>query len=526
MSADIVESDVLVIGCGIAGAVTALRLAEDPTLSITVITSAADPLESNTFYAQGGIIGGGVHDSPALLAQDLIAAGAGLNNRRAVRILATEGPRLVEEFLVRRLGVPFARSHGDQLEYIREAAHSTERILHAADATGQAIQTKLMEALRARPNVRILPSHTAVDLLTPSHHAYNRLRVYEPLSCGGAYVLNQAQNRVDTFLAKATVLATGGLGRIFLHTTNPPLARGDGLAMAARAGARIINAEYVQFHPTVFFHLNAAQFLISEAVRGAGARLINNRGKPFMEKYAPQWKDLAPRDVVARSIHQEMLATGANCVYLDLASYINRAKILRRFPNIYETCLKYGVDITKEPVPVVPAAHYFCGGVWADSFGRTTIRNLYAVGEVSCTGVHGANRLGSASLLEGLVWGWRAAGHIRQTLPKRAPLGPTDLPPWRDVGLEDFADPALIQQDLSTIQHIMWNYVGLIRSTKRLERAINDLYDLQDDITRFYRTTRLNDALVGLRNAVQAAIIVAEAAWRNRESSGCHFRLD
>ncbi len=526
MSADILESDVLIIGCGIAGSIAALRLAEDPSLSITVITSAPDPLESNTFYAQGGIIGSGVHDSPALLAQDIIAAGAGLNNRRAVRILASEGPRLVEELLIKRLGVPFARSHGDQLEYIREAAHSTERILHAADTTGQAIQTKLMEALRQCPNVRILASHTAVDLLTPSHHAYNRLRVYEPLACGGAYVLNQAQNRVDTFLAKATILATGGLGRIFLHTTNPPLARGDGLAMAARAGARIINAEYVQFHPTVFFHLNAAQFLISEAVRGAGARLVNKQGKPFMEKYAPQWKDLAPRDVVARSIHQEMLATGANCVYLDLASYINRAKILRRFPTIYETCLKYGVDITKEPVPVVPAAHYFCGGVWADSFGRTTIRNLYAVGEVSCTGVHGANRLGSASLLEGLVWGWRAAEHILRTLPNRAPLGPADLPPWRDVGLEDFADPALIQQDLSTIQHIMWNYVGLIRSTKRLERAINDLYDLQDDITRFYRTTRLNDALVGLRNAVQAAIIVAEAAWRNRESSGCHFRLD
>lgn len=526
MPADTVQSDVLIIGCGIAGGVTALRLAEDPALNITVITSAADPLESNTFYAQGGIIAAGVQDSPELLARDLITAGHGLNNRRAVRVLATQGPRLVEEVLVKQLGVPFARSHGDQLEYIREAAHSTERILHAADATGQAIQTKLIEALRARPNIRIFPAHTAVDLLTPSHHATDRLRVYEPLSCGGAYVLNQAANRVDTFLAKATVLATGGLGRIFLHTTNPPLARGDGLAMAARAGARIINAEYVQFHPTVFFHLNSAQFLISEAVRGAGARLINKRGELFMEKYAPQWKDLAPRDVVARSIHQEMLATGANCVYLDLASYINRAKILRRFPNIYETCLKYGVDITKEPVPVVPAAHYFCGGVWADSVGRTTIRNLYAIGEVSCTGVHGANRLGSASLLEGLVWGWRAAEHIRSYLPSRAPLGPTDLPPWRDVGLEDFADPALIQQDLSTIQHIMWNYVGLIRSTKRLERAIGDLYDLQDDITRFYRTTRLNDALIGLRNAVQAAIIVAEAAWRNRESSGCHFRLD
>ena len=526
MTASVTESDILIIGSGIAGVTAALRLSEDPAVAVTVVTSAPDPLESNTYYAQGGIIGRGRNDSPDLLARDLIRAGAGMNNRKAVRILATEGPRLVEEFLVRKLGVPFSRSQGDHLEYIREAAHSAERILHATDATGAAIQKKLVEALQSRPNVRVLPGYTAVDLLTPSHHAYNRLAVYQPLSCTGAYILNQAEHRVDTFLARSTVLATGGLGRIFLHTTNPPLARGDGLAMAARAGARIINAEYIQFHPTVFYHLNAAQFLISEAVRGAGARLVNNRGEPFMQKYAPQWADLAPRDVVARSIHQEMLTTGANCVYLDLASYINRAKILRRFPTIHETCLKYGVDITKEPVPVVPAAHYFCGGVWADQYGRTSIRRLYAVGEVSCTGVHGANRLGSASLLEGLVWGWRAAEHILAHLPEKPSLGPQDLPEWQDVGLEDFADPALIHQDLSTIQHIMWNYVGLIRSAKRLERAIGDLSDLQDDITRFYRTTRLNDSLIGLRNAVEAAIIVAEAAWRNRESRGCHYRED
>lgn len=526
MCADTIQSDVLIIGCGIAGAVAALRLSEDPSLSITVITSAPDPLESNTYHAQGGIIGRGRDDSPELLAQDLIRAGDDLNNRRAVRILTTEGPKLVEDFLVRQLGVPFHRGRGDHLEYIREAAHSSERILHVDDATGAAIQSKLIEAVQGRANIRLIPAHTAVDLLTPSHHAYNRLAVYEPLSCAGAYVLNQAQGRVDTFLAKATVLATGGLGRIFLHTTNPPLARGDGLAMAARAGARIINAEYVQFHPTVFYHQNAAHFLVSEAVRGAGARLVNSSGEPFMEKYAPKWKDLAPRDVVARGIHQEMLDTGAKCVYLDLASHINRAKILRRFPTIYETCLGHGLDITKDPVPVVPAAHYFCGGVWADLHGRTTIRNLYAVGEVSCTGVHGANRLGSASLLEGLVWGWRAADHIRGHLPKRFPLSPKDLPPWRAIGLEDYADPALIQQDLSTIQHITWNYVGLVRSSKRLERALGDLTDLQDDITRFYRTTRLNDALIGLRNSVEVAIIVAKAAWRNRESRGCHYRID
>jgi L-aspartate oxidase len=526
MTPNIIQSDVLIIGSGIAGSVTALHLSEDPSLNVVMITSAADPLESNTYHAQGGIIGRGEEDSSQLLVRDLIRAGAGLNSRRAVRILADEGPRLVQDLLVDTLGVPFCTSGGKQLEYIREAAHSARRILHVDDATGAAIQDKLVAAVKERPNIQLLPEHTAVDLLTPSHHAHNRLTVYEPLSCGGAYVLNQRESRVDTFLAKATVLATGGLGRIFLHTTNPPGARGDGLAMASRAGARIINAEYVQFHPTVFYHLNSAQFLISEAVRGAGAKLVNAQGEPFMQRYAPEWADLAPRDVVARSIHQEMLNTGSKCVYLDLASYISRSKILKRFPTIYETCLKAGVDITKELVPVVPAAHYFCGGVWADVYGRTSVRSLYAVGEVSCTGVHGANRLGSASLLEGLVWGWRAGGHIHAHLPDKFHLGPDDLPAWQDMGLEDYADPALIQQDVSTIEHIMWNYVGQVRSAKRLERAIGDLNDLQDDINRFYRTTRLNDSLIGLRNAVQAALIVAEAAWRNHESRGCHYRED
>jgi L-aspartate oxidase len=404
--------------------------------------------------------------------------------------------------------------------------HSTDRILHVGDATGKAIQEHLIAALKQCPNVTLMPSRTAIDLLTPSHHARNNLRVYEPLTCGGAYVLDNATGEVDTFLARATVLATGGLGQIFLHTTNPPRARGDGLAMARRAGARIINAEYVQFHPTVFYHLNAARFLVSEAVRGAGARLVNAEGEPFMQKYAPEWADLAPRDVVARSIHQEMLRTGAESVYLDFRSYIGAAKIRRRFPTIYETCLGYGVDITKDLVPVVPAAHYFCGGVWVDLFGRTSIGHLYAIGEVSCTGVHGANRLGSASLLEGLLWGWRAGEYISAHQPMHAPLGADEVPPWHDEGLEPAADPALIHQDHSTIQHIMWNYVGLVRSARRLERSIGDLHDLQDDITRFYRTTKLNDALVGLRNEVEAAIIIAESAWHNKVSLGCHYRED
>jgi L-aspartate oxidase len=295
--------------------------------------------------------------------------------------------------------------------------------------------------------------------------------------------------------------------------------------MAYNAGARIINAEYVQFHPTAFYYRDQARFLVSEAIRGAGGKLVNDRGEPFMQKYAPEWKDLAPRDVVARSIHQEMLTTGIKNVYLDLKSYLPADQIKSHFPAIHEKCLEYGVDITRDWIPVVPAAHYHCGGVWVDEYGRSSIRNLYAVGEVSCTGLHGANRLGSASLLEGLVFGARAAEDIQRTLGELE-IQPDDIPPWYDEGLTEVADPALIQQDMTTIQHIMWNYVGLVRSARRLDRAISDLRDLQVEIYRFYSSTKLSHDLIGLRNAVQSALIVALAAWANKVSQGCHYRVD
>ena len=519
------EADVLIIGCGIAGASAALRLAQNPKLRIMVVTAEADPHESNTYYAQGGIIYRGDDDSPERLMEDIERAGAGLSSPRAVRIVAEEGPALVRSFLVDQLGVPFDRVPGHGMERIKEAAHSTKRIIHVGDYTGRAIQEKLVEALRAYPNIELRTRHTAVDLLTPSHHSRNRVAVYDPLSCVGAYVFDQATGRVDAYLAQKTILATGGLGRIFLYSTNPPDARGDGLAMAYNAGARIINAEYVQFHPTAFYYRDQARFLVSEAVRGAGARLVDDRGEPFMHKYAPEWKDLAPRDVVARSIHHEMLITGSNCVYLDLKSYLPADQIRAHFPAIYQQCLEYGVDITRDRIPVVPAAHYHCGGVWVDECGRSSVRNLYAVGEVSCTGVHGANRLGSASLLEGLVWGARAAQDAQGTLDQLG-IEPDDIPPWYDEGLTEVADPALVQQDMTTIQHIMWNYVGLVRSTRRLDRAISDLRNLQVDITRFYSSTKLSHNLIGLRNAVQSALIIAQAAWENKVSQGCHYRVD
>jgi len=522
----VLETDVLIIGCGIAGTIAALRLSEDGRTRVTVLTKTSDPLESNTYYAQGGIIYEGTGDSPEQLAEDLIRAGDGMNNRRAVEILAREGPQLVRELLIKRYGVPFTLDSDQDLELTREAAHSTSRILHVADATGRAIQETLVEALRQRPNIQLLTDHMAVDLLTPAHHSLDRLAIYEPLSCVGAYVFDVQQGIVRTIVAKATILASGGLGQVFLHTTNPPSATGDGLAMAYRAGARIINAEYVQFHPTTFYHRGKAQFLISEALRGEGARLLNIHGEPFMHRYAPEWQELAPRDVVARSIHQEMLRTGAPSVLLDIASVMPAERIKERFPNICESCKRFGVDPTTEPIPVVPAAHYFCGGVWVDEWGHTSLERLYAMGEVSCTGVHGANRLGSASLLEGLVWGYRAAGDVLDRLSDLSRPKAGDIPRWRTEDTADAADPALVEHDMATIKHTMWYYVGLMRSRRLLIRALRDLTNLRQDIDAFYHTAQLDRSIISLRNAVLAAITVARSAWENRESHGCHYRVD
>jgi L-aspartate oxidase len=326
-----------------------------------------------------------------------------------------------------------------------------------------------------------------------------------------------------------TILATGGIGRIYRNTTNPPGARGDGLAMASRAGARILNAEYVQFHPTALSVPGAEGFLISEAVRGEGGVLLTPEGQPFMEKYSPEWKDLAPRDVVARAIHTEMEAHDYSYVLLDIASHLPAAKIKARFPNIYSECKRVGIDITRESIPVVPAAHYFCGGVAVDEWGRSSIANLYAVGEVSCTGVHGANRLASTSLLEGLVWGTRAARDIESCFVSDAhPAIPTraDIPAWDESNLTQDSDPALIQGDMQTIQNIMWHYVGLVRSGDRLSRAIRELRHLQNEIETFYRKTKLSDGLIGLRNAVEVGLVIGQAARHNRQSRGCHYRVD
>ncbi|MGC9348237.1 MAG: L-aspartate oxidase [Anaerolineae bacterium] len=520
-----IETDVLVIGCGIAGGTVALRLAEDRQRQVTLVTRTYEPEETNTRYAQGGIVARGQGDSAQLLAEDVLRAGAGLSLPDAVRVIAEQGPPLVQELLVEKLEVPFERDSSGNLLYTREGGHSLPRILHVGDATGHAIERALINHLQKLPNVDIRVGSTAVDLITPSHHSTHPLAVYEPITCCGAYVLDRAANKVDRVLAKATVLATGGVGRIYRHTSNPPSARGDGLAMAYRAGARVINAEFVQFHPTTLAVPGSDNFLISEAVRGEGARLYTPDGRHFMDDYAPQWGDLAPRDIVSRAIHQEMLENGYPHVLLDLASAMDRERIQERFPTIYETCRQAGIDITREPIPVVPAAHYFCGGVHVDLRGRSSLKGLYAVGEVSCTGVHGANRLASTSLLEGLVWGHRAARDIAAREDLTLVSG-DNIPPWRDVSEGAGPDPVLVYRDSRTIQNIMWLYVGLARNTHRLARALKDLDHLWGVIDDFYRTTRLNDRLIGLRNMAQAAWIVTRAAWHNRQSRGAHYRED
>ncbi len=521
-------TDVLIIGSGIAGATAALRLARNPQRRIILVTRSRDPHESNSRYAQGGIISRSPDDNPDLLVEDILAAGAGASLPQAARILAEEGPPLLQEILIEAAGIQFDREKDGSLSFGQEAAHSRRRILHVGDGTGSAIMDGLVAALKTRPNIELTSNVTAVDLITYPHHARDPLAAYKPVACHGAYIFDRTDRSVHRTAAAATILATGGLGRIFSNTTNPQGARGDGLAMASRAGARIINAEYIQFHPTALAVPGAEGFLISEAVRGEGAVLLTPDGQPFMAKYDPEWKDLAPRDVVARAIHLEMEANGYSHVLLDLASHMPAAKIKSRFPNIHAECLRVGVDMTREPIPVVPAAHYSCGGVAVDEWGRTSIDGLYAAGEVSCTGLHGANRLASTSLLEGLVWGNRCASHIEEMLDGERPSIPTrdEIPPWDESSLTDDSDPALIQGDMQTIQNIMWHYVGLIRSGDRLARAIRELRHLQNEIETFYRATKLSDGLIGLRNAVETALIVAQAAQHNRQSRGCHFRAD
>jgi L-aspartate oxidase len=520
---DILETDVLVIGSGIAGAAAALEAAR-AGLRVLVVNKAPRIEESNTLYAQGGIVSLGKDDAPDLLVDDILETGDGTGDPQAAEILAQEGKALVERILIGELAIPFTRSAPDKLDYAQEAGHSRRRILHVQDTTGRTIEDKFIAALRKRASVTLQTDQTAVDLLTVPHHSRNPVAYYRTPACIGAYILDNRTRRVRRVFAATTVLATGGCGAVFLYTSNPHGSIGEGYAMALRAGARIVNMEYIQFHPTSLYHRDPDGFLISETVRGEGARLKTKDGRTFMEKYSPK-RDLAPRDEVTRAIYEEMIATNSSYVLLDLASYA-KTDIRKRFPNIYKTCLGNGIDITKEPIPVVPAAHYCCGGVLVDPWGQTTLPGLYAVGEVSCTGLHGANRLASTSLLEGLVWGTRAGRRIAERFEPALSYRPSDIHPWYYPRREEEIDPALVQQDWLTIRSTLWNYAGIIRTSKRLERARADLEYLGHRIEKFYREAQMDTEIVGLRNGILVALMITRAALSNPVSRGAHFRRD
>lgn len=517
--------DYLVIGSGVAGLSFALEAARHG--EVLVVTKRACE-ESSTKYAQGGIaavLGDG--DSFEAHVQDTLTAGAGLNHPRAVELCVREGPARIR--WLRELGARFdvaqAPSHADEsspslplsapeLDLHLEGGHSARRIVHAGDMTGREVERALLEALAREPNVRVLEEHMAVDLITLSKYG-------GPEVCAGAYVLDVAQGKVETVLARATVLATGGAGKVYLYTTNPDVATGDGVAMAFRAGAEVANMEFYQFHPTALFHPKAKTFLISEALRGEGAVLRRLDGTPFMKEHDERG-ELAPRDIVARAIDHEMKRTGAEHVLLDITH--KPADFIREhFPGIHAECLRYGIDITREPIPVVPAAHYLCGGISTDLDGRTTIPGLWAIGECAHTGLHGANRLASNSLLEGLVFSHRAAAALAGIdRTKRFP----DVPDW-DVGEAVPSDEAVvITQNWDELRRLMWNYVGIVRSDKRLRRAARRIALLQEEIAEYYWKYFVTRDLLELRNIATVAALVVECAAARRESRGLHFTID
>lgn len=515
MSVRELETQCLVIGSGIAGLAAAAELSAHG-IETVVISCAPSNEETNTFYAQGGIIFRAAGD-PEKLIQDTLEAGCRTNYLPAVRQLAQLGPDLVNRVLIGKAGITF------DPEMTLEAAHSATRILHKGDTSGKTIEEGLVAYCQTLGNVRMLARTTAVNLLMTSYHGRDRSQRHSEAQCFGAFVYDQKNGEVYPIFAQHTVLATGGVGQLYLHSTNSKFARGDGMALAHRAGCRLESLEYLQFHPTTFFHPGSKRFLISEAVRGEGGVLLNHVGERFLSKFLPNAPvpEMAPRDQVAKGIHQEMLSTGAHCVYLDI-SHKPADWIKDRFPFIYRSCLNFDVDITRQPIPVVPGAHYHCGGVWTDLEGKTSIPRLWAAGEVACTGLHGANRLASTSLLEGLVWGTRA-GETIATRVKNSPAFPrVEIEPWKSEASR--VDPSFLSQDWLTLKHTMWNYVGLIKTDARLKRAEGILTELARGIDVFYRKAALSDALIGLRHASLAALLILDACKRNPKSLGCYQR--
>ncbi|MFO0756652.1 MAG: L-aspartate oxidase [Byssovorax sp.] len=513
--------DFLVIGSGIAGLTFALDAAEHG--SVTIITKRSRD-ESNTRYAQGGIAAVFAQDdSPEAHARDTLIAGAGLCHEVVAEICATEGPARVRELIAR--GAQFDRE-GDALSLTREGGHSARRVVHTADATGAEVERALVAAASAHPNIRIVEHQTAIDLIMLS-------RFGGPDLCAGAYVLDEAggepgsdghHHRVETYLARATVLSTGGAGKVYLYTTNPDVATGDGVAMAYRAGAEIGNMEFYQFHPTCLYHPQAKSFLITEALRGEGAILRRLDGTAFMGAHDPR-KDLAPRDIVARAIDFEMKRTGSEYVHLDI-THRPASFIREHFPMIHAECLKFGIDITAQPIPVVPAAHYMCGGISTDLHGRTTIPGLWAIGECAFTGLHGANRLASNSLLEGMVFGHRAALRLAAQIGELRQSAFPEVPAWQVGNAVPSDEEVVVAHNWDELRRTMWNYVGIVRSDARLRRAARRIALLQEEIREYYWKHLVTRDLLELRNIATVAELIVGSAASRHESRGLHSTLD
>ena len=510
-------SDVLIIGSGAAGLSLALRLADH--CSVTVLSKG--PLnEGSTFYAQGGIAAVfDEKDSIASHVDDTLIAGAGLCDKDAVEFIAGNARHCVQWLIDQ--GVLFDTetnaSSEERYHLTREGGHSHRRILHAADATGKEVETTLVGKARSHPNICVKERYNAVDLITSS-----KIGLAGTQRVVGAYVWNRQKELVETLRAKAVILATGGAAKVYQYTTNPDISSGDGIAMAWRAGCRVANLEFNQFHPTCLYHPQARNFLLTEALRGEGAFLKRPDGSRFMPDFDPRG-ELAPRDVVARAIDHEMKRLGADCMYLDI-SHRPPEFIMQHFPMIYEKLMSLGIDLTKEAIPIVPAAHYTCGGVMVDQHGRTDLDGLYAIGEVSYTGLHGANRLASNSLLECLVYGWSAAEDIIKRLP-HAKLA-KNLPLWDESRVDNSDEQVVIQHNWHELRLFMWDYVGIVRTTKRLERALRRITTLQQEIDEYYANFRISNNLLELRNLVQVAELIVRSAMARKESRGLHFTLD
>ena len=512
------EYDFVVIGSGIAGLSFALKAARHGSVAVITKRKGAD---SNTAWAQGGVACvTSDEDSFELHLRDTLEAGAGLCDESVVRTIVTEGPARIRELT--EIGLHFDEreiSGHREPDLGREGGHSKRRVLHVADVTGLEIEKTLLSELKSAPNVELLENHMAVDLITAGKLGYATED-----RCLGVYVLDEKTTEVETVRTDRLVLATGGCGKVYLYTTNPDIATGDGVAMAWRAGATIANMEFIQFHPTCLFHPQAKSFLISEAVRGEGGILRNSRGEDFMLRYHSRGS-LASRDIVARAIDAEIKRSGANCVHLDITH--KPPEFLReRFPHIYETCLRFGIDMTKQPIPVVPAAHYQCGGVKTDVNGATTLPGLSAVGEVACTGLHGANRLASNSLLEGLVVAHRACDAMVRAQPPAHAARSISLPPWETGDVQDMDELVVIYHNWDEIRRLMWDYVGIVRTDKRLQRASARLRNLQREIREFYWNFKITVDLLELRNLATVAALIVDSALSRKESRGLHFTLD